>query len=123
MIVWATTPVSPTPTSQKTPWKRSIGEACPHGLEIFLVDGTFIRNKWDSDFVQGGNGQRYRFCPKRELWLEECLPEAEWPYVAFHECYETDLMEKGYDYDRAHMCAKRMENKFRRQDNPRRIYG
>jgi hypothetical protein len=115
-IAWCTTPVTPSPS--KVPWKRSMGEACPHGLEIFLVDGTYIRNTYDSDFVQGGNGQRYRFCPKRELWIDDSIPEHEWPYVAFHECYETSLMESGYDYDRAHNCAKRAENKFRRQDRP-----
>jgi hypothetical protein len=112
---WQTHPV---PASPSTPWKRSLGEACPHGLEIFLVDGTFIRNTYDSDFVQGGNGQRYRFCPKRELWIDWSTPEAELPYVALHECYETWLMEQGYDYDRAHNCAKRLENKFRRHNRP-----
>jgi hypothetical protein len=114
---WATHPVEPTPA--RVPWKRSLGEACPHGLEIFLVDGTYIRNNFDSDFVQGGNGQRYRFCPKSELWIDDSIPEEEMPYVALHECYETFLMsERGYDYERAHDCAKRLENKFRREGRP-----
>lgn len=109
---WQTHDVAP--TSCPEPWKRSLGVACPHGLEIFLVDGTLIRNKWDSDFVQGGNGFRYRFCPKRELWVDESTPEDEIPFVAFHECYETELMRQGKSYEAAHDCAKRMENKFRR---------
>lgn len=93
--------------------------ACPHGLEFYLVDGTYIRNHYDSDFVQGGNGARYKFCPKRELWIEESMPESEVEYVALHECYETYLMtERGYDYERAHDCAKRLENKLRRQGRP-----
>lgn len=115
--VWEMREVAPSPS--RAPWKRSMGLACPHGLEFFLVDGTFIRNNYDSDFVQGGNGARYRFCPKRELWIDESIPENEQEYVALHECYETYLMlEHGYDYDRAHNCAKRLENKFRRQDRP-----
>lgn len=74
---WSTHEVAP--TSPREPWKRSMGEACPHGLEIFLVDGTYIRNTYDSDFVQGGNGQRYRFCPKSELWIDDSIPEEERP--------------------------------------------
>lgn len=116
--VWEMTPVA-FPTVSKVPWKRSMGLACPHGLEFFLVDGTYIRNHYDSDFVQGGNGERYKFCPKRELWIDESIPDDEIEYVALHECYETYLMSnKGYDYDRAHDCAKRLENKLRRQNRP-----
>lgn len=114
-VTWETTPIRP--SRPKEPWKRSLGEACPHGFELFLVDGTFIRNNYDSDFVQGGNGQRYKFCPKRELWVDDSIPEIEIPFVALHECYETYLMEKhGYDYERAHNCAKRLENRMRRRN-------
>lgn len=114
---WAATNV--TPTTSRVPWKRSMGLACPHGLELFLVDGTFIRNNYDSDFVQGGNGQRYRFCPKSELWIDDSIPNEEQAYVALHECYEAFLMAtKGYDYERAHNCAKRLENQFRREGRP-----
>jgi hypothetical protein len=114
---WSTTPAPIRETGLW--WKKSMGEKCPHGLEIYLVNGTFIRNNYDSDFVQGGNGQRYRFCPKSELWIDDSIPEIEWPYVALHECYETYLMaEYDYDYDRAHNCAKRLENQWRRQHHP-----
>lgn len=117
ILQWEMHDVSPSVSA--VPWKRSMGLACPHGLEFFLVDGSYVRNHYDSDFVQGGNGQRYKFCSKRELWIDDSLPEAEVPYVALHECYETFLMsEYGYDYDRAHVCAKRLENKFRHAEHP-----
>jgi hypothetical protein len=112
ILKWSTTDVPPTKTREL--WKTSTGLACPHGLEIFLVDGTHIRNKWDSDFVQGGNGFRYKFCPRRELWVDASTPETEVAFVAFHECHETELMRGGMSYEDAHDRAKRLENKFRR---------
>lgn len=116
-IAWSTIPISPSP--QKVWWKRSLGEACPHGREIMLVHGPYIRNTYSSDFVQGDNGYHSpRFCPKGELWIDESMPEEEWPYVAFHECFEAEEMKKGLDYEAAHDRAKRAENKFRRQDRP-----
>ena len=91
-----------------------MGLACPHGREFFLVDGTHIRNTYDSDWIQGGNGYRYKFNPRGELWIDNSMPESEIAFVAFHECYETELMAKGMSYEQAHDRAKRLENKFRR---------
>ena len=96
-------------------WKGPLINVCPHGLAIRLVDGTFIRNHFDSDFSQGGNGFRYRWCPKSELWIDEQINEEERPFIAFHECTEVELMRGGMDYDRAHNIAKRREDKLRRE--------
>jgi hypothetical protein len=96
-------------------WKRSLGQKCPHGLHLVAVDGTYVRNRWDSDYVQGGNGFRYRFVPKGELWIDWATPKSEWEFVFFHECYETERMRAGLSYERAHMGAKRLENKARRR--------
>lgn len=95
-------------------WQRPLGIVCPHGLEVVAVNGTHVRNNYDSDFVQGGNGFRYKFCPQPHLWIEEAMPRAEWPFVLFHECVETELMRQGMSYDRAHNIAKRRENNYRR---------
>ena len=110
-LEWQTTktPKRPSPT----PWKEYVGEACPHGLEICLVDGTHVRNEHDSDFTQGGNGFRYRFVPRSEIWIDRQMNPEEWPFIAFHECDEIERMRSGQDYDRAHDAAKRMEGRFR----------
>ena len=112
-MIWHTHAILPRfPT--ETPWKRYPGEACPHGLVIVLVDGTHVRNTYDSDFSQGGNGYRYDFVPRGELWVDDCLPEIEIPLVAFHECREAELMRHGWTYSRAHDRAKMLEDRFRR---------
>jgi len=112
ILEWSTIDVPP--SKSRVPWKKSMGIACPHGREFFLVDGTYVRHTWDSDFVQGTNGYRSKFCPRGELWIDISTPEKEIPFVAFHECHETELMKGGLDYEAAHDRAKRLENKFRR---------
>jgi hypothetical protein len=100
------------------PWKSATGKTCKHGLQIYLVDGGYVRETWDSGFIQGGNEFRYGFVPAGELWVDWHMPKAEWPYVLYHECYETEKMRGGWSYDRAHDAAKRAENKLRRRDRP-----
>ena len=103
------------PRSSPVPWKRYIGEACPHGRHIVLVDGMFIRNTCDSDFCQGGNGYAYPdFVPKGEIWIDWCIPMEEWPLIAFHECMEAEYMRLGMSYDKAHDRVKAQEDSFRR---------
>jgi hypothetical protein len=80
-----------------------------------LVDGTHVRNRFDSDFSQGGNGYAYDFVPESEIWIDEQIDPVEWPFIAFHECEEAELMKQGMDYDRAHDRVKYLEDMFRRK--------
>ena len=114
---WQTHPVPKPPSSAA--WKIYRGEACPHGLQIVLVDGTHVRDNYDSDFSQGGNGYRYRFVPRGEIWIDCEIDRSEWPLIAYHECEEVELMRRGRDYSRAHDAAKRLEGRFRRQRRTR----
>ena len=113
---WHTSRIPVEPSG--VPWKRFLGEACPHGLKIAMVSGTYVRNHFDSDFSQGGNGFRYRFISRKEIWIDVDINPTERPFIAFHECTESEWMTKGLDYDRAHNRAKRQENKLRRQYDP-----
>ena len=98
-------------------WKRFVGEACPHGRKLVLVDGTYVRNQFDSDFSQGGNGFRYRFVPKGEIWIDADINPEEHAFIAFHECQEIERMRTGMSYSRAHDQAKHLEDTFRHHAN------
>jgi hypothetical protein len=113
---WQTHDVTVLNTS--LPWKRCMGEACPHGLRLVLVDGTHVRNTFDSDFSQGGNGFRYDFVPKNQIWIDSQIAEIEWPLIAYHECVESELMRKGWSYSRAHDRAKMLEDRLRHSASP-----
>lgn len=112
MRSWQTRPEPP--RTSDAPWKRYLGEACPHGLSIALVDGTYVRDHMDSDFCQGGNEFRYDFVPVGELWVEDQIDPDEWALIAFHECHESELMRRGQNYGPAHDEAKRLEDEFRK---------
>jgi hypothetical protein len=101
------------------PWKQDTRSTCPHGLEVYLVDGTHVRDHHDSDFSQGGNGYRYKWIPKSEIWIDAQISEIEWPLIVYHECVEVELMRQGKSYDEAHAAAKQREDRLRRQ-RPRR---
>lgn len=112
---WSTTPKRPPKKLLLPKWKDYLGEVCPHGLHVVLVDGTHVRDTWDSDFCQGGNGFAYPdFVPKNEIWVDNCIPPSERALVAFHECLETELMRGGLSYDRAHAEAKKREDEWRK---------
>jgi hypothetical protein len=111
-LSWQTTKIPVEPSG--VPWKKFIGDACPHGLQIALVDGTYVRNHFDSDFSQGGNGFRYPgFISRKEIWIDNEIRKDEWPFIAFHECQEVERMRRGLDYEHAHDQAKRLEDSFR----------
>ena len=97
------------------PWKMYSGHDCKHGRKIFLVDGFHVRNTFDSDFSQGGNGYRYKWIPKKEIWIDACLSPEEMDFVIYHECVECEFMLKDGDtYYRAHNRAKYREDQLRR---------
>jgi hypothetical protein len=102
-------------------WKTFTGQTCPHGLKVYLIDGTYVRNHFHSQLIQGGNEFRYAFVPKNELWIAREVPEVERPFVLLHECIEREFMKKGWSYERAHTAAKRAENKERRKYRPGEI--
>jgi hypothetical protein len=94
-------------------WKIDAEHCCPHGLKVFLVDGKHVRDTYDSDFCQGGNGFAYTFVPKDEIWIDGAIGENEWHLIEFHECGEVELMRKGMSYDQAHDEIKAQEDRIR----------
>lgn len=112
---FAKTPKKAKRIKTKTP-KKQIGKLGE--FKLFLVDGEYVRNHVDIDFVAGGNPARYAYCPKNELWVEE-IYETEQDHIdivasALHEYYECMLMsEDSLTYNKAHGTAAKLEKKFR----------
>jgi len=100
-------------------WKIDAEHSCPHGLKVYLVDGKYVRDHYDSDFCQGGNGFAYDFVPKNELWIDGAIGENEWHLIEFHECGEAELMRGGMSYDEAHDKIKAQEDRLRHTLRPR----
>jgi hypothetical protein len=88
----------------------------PQDQNVLLVDGEAVRNKFDVEFTEGGNGYRYEFIPKNEIWIEKDLDADERIDTLGHEWFEVKLMKKGETYDQAHQQASHFEEKMRKND-------
>jgi hypothetical protein len=94
---------------------------CP----AWLVSGLSVRTPptdeqdsiWDIDFVEGGNGARYRYVPAAELWAEDIFAHKGWGEIAcilVHECHEFyGMRDDGLDYSHAHDDANKVEGALR----------
>jgi hypothetical protein len=93
--------------------RRIIGERA--GCTVWLVDGRAVRDLAYVDFTLGGHGRRYRFIPRREIWIDDAVRAQERPAILEHELVELRHMAAGLSYPQAHELASRAERRFRRQ--------
>ena len=82
-------------------------------LTYVVVNGNEIGVKRSMDFVEGGNGYRYDWIPKKEVWLDCWYHPSQWPYLAVHEAHEVGLMAGGMGYEAAHERANGVEKHYR----------
>lgn len=93
------------------------------GFEICIVDGPLVRLKIYSEFLYGGNEQRYLFNPKHEIWIDNSISAEEYRYTVAHELNERHLMASfGYTYADAHDSSLRVERKMRLADQEMALY-
>lgn len=88
------------------------------GTKVFLVNGKAMRDLFDSDWVEAGNGERYDFIPKNEYWIDDTMDPAERYECLVHETIESLYMMAGLDYNHAHDKAKAVEDKIRHKQLP-----
>jgi hypothetical protein len=94
---------------------KRIGTLC--GLEVWFVNGHYIRDNIYIDFTEGGNHERYDWIPDGEIWIDEEVKPEEVTVTIFHEFTEQKVMcEKGWDYDHAHDFASGLEIAMRQDD-------
>jgi hypothetical protein len=87
-------------------------------LRMFVVDGQFVRENYDLEFIGGGHGKLYKFIPEKEIWIDSDVNKDELEYVLLHEIYERWLMGFGLDYDCCHNLANKIEHRARKIANP-----
>lgn len=92
---------------------------------IFLVDGSYIKTTFYSDFTEGNNycvtgpnNSTYpevSFIPYGEIWIDGRISLHEIPFILLHEVVEVRVMNQGLDYDDAHELANKYEMEMRRK--------
>ncbi len=100
-------------TSVKLPHLKKIGER--GDLEIWIVDGTYIRANIDEEFTNFGQHYRYKYIPVNELWIDQEAEHNETRFFIDHLLVEHRLMSKGMSYAEALVQADKEERKERRR--------
>lgn len=89
---------------------RKYGRIKDEDIDVWLVDGENIRDRYKTDFMEGGHGFVYGWIKNDEIWLENGIHEKELPYILLHEYVERIIMKyKKMSYDKAHSIAAKVE--------------
>ena len=84
-------------------------------LQVWIVDGSYIRGHIDEEFTNFGQHYRYAYIPEKELWLDQEAEHDERPFFIEHLLVEHELMAKGKPYGEALVEADRVERRERRR--------
>jgi hypothetical protein len=99
--------------SVKLPYIKKIER---HGdLQVWIVDGSYIRGRIDEEFTNFGQHYRYSYIPIHELWIDQEAAEDEQRFFIDHLLTEHRLMAKGMPYEKALVEADRVERKERKR--------
>lgn len=99
-------------------YKELLEQWSTDSVNVFLVDGEYIRNHINIDFVEGGNDLACDYIPQGEVWGDNAN-ENEIPFIVLHELHERNLMLQGMEYDPAHDAANIVETDARQ--NPDKV--
>ncbi len=98
---------------QKPPYLEKVEEH--EGLDVWVVDGSYIRGHIDEEFTNFGQHYRYKYIPANEFWIDREAKNNERRFFIDHLLTEHRLMAKGMSYDKALEEADRVERKERRR--------
>jgi hypothetical protein len=82
-------------------------------LQVWIVDGSYIRTRIDEEFTNFGQHYSFSYIPKNELWIDQEAENDEMRFFIDHLLLEHRLMEKGMPYDKALAEADKVERRER----------
>lgn len=85
-------------------------------IEVWVVDGEYVRTYIDEEFTNFGQHYRFSFIPEFEFWLDRENTCDESNYFIEHLRTEWHLMRGGMPYEKAIVEADRVEKEIRRKD-------
>lgn len=97
-------------------YKALLDDYSSDTVQVWVVNGHLVRDKYDVEFTEGGHDKRYKYIPEGEVWIDDDLEPHNRGYVVKHELHERQLMSSGVPYEQAHKEASRREL-YWRQNN------
>jgi hypothetical protein len=95
----------------KLPYLEKIDER--GNLQVWIVDGSYIRTRIDEEFTNFGQHYSFPYIPKNELWIDQEAKGDERRFFIDHLLVEHHLMENGMPYDKALVEADKVERRER----------
>ncbi|PIQ68506.1 MAG: hypothetical protein COV91_03780 [Candidatus Taylorbacteria bacterium CG11_big_fil_rev_8_21_14_0_20_46_11] len=83
------------------------------GLHIWIVDGAKVRRELYTNFISGGNDQRYKFIPPEEIWIDNAFSAEELEFTIIYQLHERELLKQGVGHEKAVSLAGEEELKAR----------
>jgi hypothetical protein len=94
------------------------------GIQIWLVDGEYVRKNIDEEFTNFGQHFRFTYIPLDEFWIDQEAQDQEYSFFIDHLFIEYSLMKEGKTYDEAITAADQIELEHRRKaKDDRKILG
>ena len=90
-------------------------DAARADLQVWIVDGIYIRSHMDEEFTNFGQHFRYKYIPRNELWIDQEAVHDERRFFIDHLLVEHRLMAQRKSYAEALVEADREERKERRR--------
>ncbi len=100
-------------STKKLPYIKKIDER--GNLQIWIVDGSYIRGHIDEEFTNFGQHYSFSYIPENELWIEQETKTDERRFFIDHLLVEHRLMSERVPYDKALEEADGVERKERRR--------
>ncbi len=84
-------------------------------IQVWIVDGAYIRGHIDEEFTDFGQHFRFPYIPVNEFWIDREKDPEEIQFFIDHLLVEHRLMAQGIPYEKALPEADRQERKERRR--------
>ena len=84
-------------------------------IQIWIVDGAYIRGHIDEEFTNFGQHYRFPYIPTMEFWIDKEDEHDEHRFFIDHLLVEHELMAKGMPYEEAITKADVAERRERRR--------
>ncbi len=90
--------------------KEKLEEYSNEKIKTYIVDSFLVRSIFYIDWVAGGHDKVYPlFVPINEVWIDNDIVAEERKYVLLHELHERYWMSQGWEYNKAHESALKIE--------------
>lgn len=95
----------------------SVSKPRKHDINVYIVDGEYVRDNINSEFTNYGQHYRFPFIPTNEIWLDKEYGRSEKEAFIAHAIKERELMKNGVEYNDAYETSKKDEKPYREHED------